>query len=54
MQWFSLLLREETVMFNDDYGVDVNAFVATLDRREAAQAAFEDADTDNNHEDDDE
>ncbi len=39
-------------MFNDDYGVDVNAFVATLDRRETAD--FDEADADNNLEDDDE
>jgi len=37
----------------DDYGVDVNAIVADMDRRDAAQALFEDNDADNTIEDDD-
>jgi hypothetical protein len=37
-----------------DYGVDVNAIVADMDRREAAQSLLDDADTENVNEDDDE
>jgi hypothetical protein len=50
MQWLSLLLREETVMY-DDYGVDVNAIVANLDRREAM--SFDDADAESTDDEDD-
>jgi hypothetical protein len=39
-------------MYNDDYGVDVNAVVADMDRREAVQALFDDGDADNTIEDD--
>jgi hypothetical protein len=38
----------------DDYGVDVNAIVADMDRREAVQSMFDDGDADNNIDDDDE
>lgn len=39
-------------MFNDDYGVDLNAVVAAMDRREANN--FDDAEVSVDEEDDDE